>query len=144
METKFELASAQWFREVFRLFEEAAKAHPDIEFSVCEVFRDVPERLEPQPDGTLAWHATIRGGRAVCAMGEVDAAAVDVKTVAEWEAVLPAARYKIDFGDPADLARYQQLTAKATAEGRIVRHGDVSKASPSLFAVHNALAERTL
>lgn len=143
MDEKFELASAAWFREAFRLFDEAAKAHPEVEFSVCEVFRKVPEHLDPGPDGTIAWHATIRGGRAVCAMGEVDAAAVDVKTVADWDAVLPAARYKIDFGDPADLARYQQLTAKAHAEGRIVRQGDVSKAPPSLFAVHNALAERT-
>lgn len=144
MAEKFELASEAWFREAFRLFEETAKANPEIEFSVCEVFRNVPARLGPGPDGTLAWHATIRGGRAVCSMGEVDAAAVDVKTVADWEAVLPAARYRIDFGDPEDLARYQQLTASATAEGRIIREGDVSKAPPSLFAVHNALAERTL
>jgi len=143
MAEKFELASQAWFDEVFRLFAKVAGENPDLSFSVCEVFTKVPSRLGPDGDGRKAWHAFIRDGRSEAAMGEVAGSKVDVKTIAEWEAVLPAARARIDL-TPEGLARYQQLSAQAVADGRIQRSGDTTKAPPALVAVHNALADLTL
>ncbi len=143
MADKFELASKQWFDELFRLLREAAKEHPEITFSVCEVFTGVPARLHPDSRGTIAWHGFLHGGHAELTMGEVPPDAVDVKTIAEWEAVLPFGRQKIDLSDPEAFARYQAESNKAAAEGTIQHFGDRSKAPMALVGVHNVLADKT-
>ena len=142
-EKKFELASEEWFVELFRLFHEVARANPDLEFSVCEVFTAVPERLRPDSDGKIAWHGFIRGGKADLAMGEVGPEAVDVKTVIDWQSTLPLARMKIDLTDPQAFAHYMELGDRLAAEGRMERFGDRTKAPPALIGVHNTLADRT-
>ena len=143
MAEKFELASAAWFAELFRLVRETAREHPEVTFSVCEVFTDVPQRLDPDAEGKIAWHGFLRGGRADLAMGEVPPEAVDLKTVIDWQSTVPLARMKIDLTDPQDLARYMELGDKVAADGRMQRFGDRSKAPPALIGVHNALAELT-
>jgi hypothetical protein len=140
---KFELASKAWFEELFRLFREAVHEHPEITFSVCEVFTHVPARLGPDASGVIAWNGFLHGGQAELAMGEVPPEAVDIKTVVEWKAVLPFARHKIDLADPVDFARYQANGDKLVADGRMQRFGDRSKAPLVLVGVHNTLAERT-
>jgi hypothetical protein len=143
MAERFELASKAWFDELFRLFREVASEHPEIEFSVCEVFTAVPARLNPDAEGKIAWRGYLRGGKVDLAMGEVPPEAVDVKTVIDWQSTVPLARMKIDLGDPEDLARYMALGEKVAAEGRMQRFGDRTKAPPALIGVHNALADRT-
>lgn len=143
MDEKFELASSMWFKEIFRLFEEAAASDTGIDFSLCEVFTHVPERLAPDSDGHIAWHAVIKDGVAELAMGELPAEDVTLKTVAEWEAVLPAARSVIGPTSPEDLARHQKLSEQAVAEGRIQHFGDREHIPPAFIEVHNAIAART-
>jgi hypothetical protein len=143
MAERFEFASKTWLEETFRLFTEAAARHPDVRFSLCEVFTNVPDRLGPDERGRVAWHAFIREGRAECGIGEVPAEKVDIKTVGDWEALLPAARYKIDLSDPQDFARFQAVTERAAAEGRLERFGDRSKVPLAFVSIHNALADRT-
>lgn len=142
MTEKFELASQAWLDELFRLMREVTARHPDIRFSVCEVFTGVPARLEPDSDGQIAWHGFLEHGYAKLQRGEVPAEDVDVKTIGDWEALLPAARAKVEM-TPEGIARYRALSAGAAAEGRIERHGDPSKAPAELMEIHNALAERT-
>ncbi|MGH7897462.1 MAG: nuclear transport factor 2 family protein [Candidatus Binatia bacterium] len=143
MAEKFELASKAWLEELFRLFREAAREHPEITFSLCEVFTKVPPRLEPDAQGKLAWHGIIRDGRAELAMGEKAEDEVDLKTIAEWEAVLPAARTKIDLADPQAFLRYQAEADKLVADGRIRRFGDRSKVPLVFVGIHNSLADLT-
>ena len=143
MGDKFELASKAWFDELFRLFREAAKQHPEIQFSVCEVFTDVPQRLAPDAKGQIAWRGFIQGGVADLAMGEVPPEAVDIKTIANWEHTVPFARMKIDLSDPANFARYMKLADEAAEAGHMKRFGDRNKAPLEMVAIHNTLAERT-
>lgn len=143
MMERFELASRAWIEELFRLFREAARQHPEVTFSVCEVFTHVPRRLDPDGEGNVAWHGFIRNGEADLCLGEVAVDAVDVKTIGEWEAIAPLARHKIDLADPQGFARYQALTEQAAAEGRIQRFGDRSRVPLAFVGIHNALAERT-
>lgn len=142
MTVKLELASRAWLDELFGLLRKAAAANPGIEFSVCEVFTDVPERLKPDSQGRVAWHGRIMNGTADLHLGEVAAEDVDVMTVGDWESLLPAARAKVEM-TPEGLARYRQLTADAVAAGRIMRYGDASKAPLELMAIHNTLADMT-
>jgi hypothetical protein len=139
----FEVASKAWFDELFRLFREAAREHPEIAFSLCEVFTHVPKHLDPDAGGKIAWHGFIQGGRAELAMGEMPEEKVDLKTIAEWEAILPAARTKIDLANPEAFVRYQAEADKLAAEGRVQRFGDRSKVPAVFVGIHNALAERT-
>jgi len=142
MET-FELASKAWLEELFRLLREAAQQHPEVTFSVCEVFTKVPARLGPDEEGNVAWHGFLRDGEVNLGLGEVPAEAVDVKTVGEWQTIVPLAHHKINLSDPADFARYQQMGDEAAASGKVRRFGDRTKAPLALVSVHNALAERT-
>src|SRR5438093_1437610 len=96
MAEKFELASNAWFEELFRLFREIAAQHPEITFSVCEVFTGVPPRLNPDAKGNIAWHGFLLGGEADLGFGESRPEQVDIKTIADWESTLPFARMKID------------------------------------------------
>jgi len=143
MADKFELASKAWFDELFRLFRDAAKAHPEIKFSVCEVFTHVPERLSPDAKGQIAWRGFIADGKADLAMGEVPTEAVDVKTIANWEHTVPFARMKIDLTNPADFERYVKLADEAEAAGHMQRFGDRNKAPLEMIQIHNTLAEKT-
>ena len=143
MAEKFELASERWFEELFRLFRETAAQHPEITFSVCEVFTGVPERLNPDARGKIAWRGFIRGGKADLAMGEVAPEEVDIKTIADWESTVPFGRMKIDLANPQDFARYMELADKAAADGKMQRFGDRTKVPLEFIGIHNALAERT-
>ena len=143
MDDKFELASKAWFEELFRQFRETAAAHPEITFSVCEVFTNVPARLHPDAQRQLAWRGFIRSGMADLAFGEVTAEEVDIKTIADWQSTVPFARMKIDLADPEGLARYTELADQAAAAGKMQRFGDRTKVPLEFITVHNALAERT-
>jgi hypothetical protein len=143
MAEKFELASKAWFDELFRLFRETAAEHPEITFSLCEVFTGVPQRLNPDAQGKIAWRGFIRGGKADLEMGEVAPEQVDIKTIADWQSTVPFARMKIDFSNPQEVANYMAMADKAAAEGHMQRFGDRTKVPTVFIGIHNALAERT-
>ena len=143
MADKFELASKQWFDELFRLFREAAKANPTMTFSVCEVFTGVPARLSPNAKGEIAWYGIIKDGQAKLEMGEVAPDAVDIKTIADWEHTVPFGRMKIDVSDPENFQRYMKLADEAAEAGHMKRVGDRNKAPLEMIQIHNTLADRT-
>ena len=143
MAETFELASKPWFDELFRLFRETALEHPEITFSVCEVFTGVPARLSPDAKGQIAWRGFIRSGMADLALGEVTPEEVDIKTIADWQSTVPFARMKIDLADPKEFARYMEMADAAAAEGKMQRFGDRTKVPLVFVEIHNALADRT-
>ena len=143
MPEKFELASKAWFDEIFRLFREAAAAHPEIDFSVCEVFTGVPARLNPDAEGKIAWYGYLKNGKADLHMGEVDPSKVVVKNIADWEATVPLARAHIDLTTPEGVAAYTKMSEDAAASGKLERFGDRTKVPMQLIGIHNSIARLT-
>lgn len=139
MAAKVEFASPAWFGEVRRMFEAyAATAPRDFAFSVCEVFTDVPAHLDKDGSGVIAWHFRIADGRFHFAYGEADD--VDMKTVSDYDFILPFARMRIA---PDTAAEYQKRMQAGVEAGKLRRTGDGSKAPPELYAIHNDLADIT-
>ena len=137
--TKVELASPQWLAALKALIERYMKiAGPELKLSICEVFTGVPARLDRDGSGTIAWHCRIEGGKLHFADGEIDDA--DIKTVADYDFIVPFARMKID---PGNMAEYQALQAKGAAEGKVVHQGDRSIVPPAFYGMHNELADIT-
>lgn len=137
--SKIELASPEWLAALKGLIERYMKlAGPDLTLSICEVFTGVPKHLDKHGDGRLAWHCKIEGGRLHFAEGEVVHA--DLKTIADYDFILPFARLKLDPGNMAD---YQKAQEAGVAAGKLQRSGDISKVPPAFYGMHNELAEIT-
>ena len=124
---QYEFASPPWMRALFDLIESRARASDltGSDYSLCEVFSNVPEHLATSPDRTLAWHCVLRNGRVTCGMGDVENASW--KVFADYGAMLPVARMIIGDGDDsaekterliAALVREGKLTVQGTREGR--------------------------
>ena len=139
MAEKVEFASPEWFAALRTMFEAYAAGAPDgVDFSVCEVFTGVPAHLDKDGSGVIAWHCHITTGRFDFAYGESDD--VDMKTVTDYDFILPFARMKLG---PDTAAEYQRLMQGGLETGKIVRAGDGSKAPQELHAIHNDLADIT-
>jgi hypothetical protein len=137
--TKVEFASPEWFDALRTMFSAyAATAPAGMDFSVCEVFTGVPRHLDKDGSGTIAWHCRITPGRFDFAFGESDA--VDMKTVTDYQFILPFARMKLG---PDTQEEYQKQMQGGLESGKIRRAGDGSKAPPELYAIHNDLADIT-
>ena len=139
MGDKVEFASPEWFAALKTKFEAYASGAPQgVDFSVCEVFTGVPKHLDKDGSGVIAWHCRITPGKFDFAYGESDT--VDMKTVTDYDFILPFARMKIG---PETAAEYQKQMQIGVETGKIVRNGDGSKAPPELYAIHNDLADIT-
>src|SRR5277367_6479732 len=92
---KYEFLSKPWFAALHAIILEkarnAALSDPDLRYSICEVFTDVPSPLATLPGGRVAWHAIVRGSDVVFALSDRDD--VDLKATADYGAVLPLARF---------------------------------------------------
>ncbi len=66
----------------------SAYGNPDDEFSVCEVFLNVP--ADVNAESTVAWHFFIKGTDLKSGVGEADE--VEVRIAVEYEDALAAAR----------------------------------------------------
>lgn len=140
MTRKIELASPEWLAALKELITAyAAKAGAGIEVSICEVFTGVPAHLDKHGNGVLSWHCRIKDGRLEFAEGEIDDA--DIKTVADYQFIVPFARMKID---PGNMQAYEAKLAEGAAAGKITRSGDRSKVPPAFYGMHNDLADITL
>lgn len=139
MAGKVEFASPEWFAATRAMFEAyAAVAPKDFEFSVCEVFTNVPAHLDRDGTGVIAWNFRIADNRFHFAYGEADD--VDMKTVSDYDFILWFARTKIA---PDTAAEYQSRMQAGVETGKVRRMGDGSKAPPELYAIHNDLADIT-
>lgn len=138
--TKVEFASPAWLAALNAMLGRySAAAGPDTTLSICEVFTNVPKHLDANGDGRIAWHCRIEGGRvAVFAEGEVDDA--DIKTVADYQFILPFARMKLE---PGVNEEYQRQQAEGARLGKVTHLGDRSKVPPAFYGMHNELADMT-
>lgn len=140
MATQVEFASPEWLAALKGMIERyLALAPPDLELSICEVFTGVPKHLDKNGDGVIAWHCRIRNGELEFRDGEIDDA--DIKTVADYDFILPFARMKIE---PGNMEGYQAKQAEGARQGKILSTGDRSKVPPAFYGMHNDLAELTL
>jgi hypothetical protein len=139
MGEKIEFASPQWHAALRELLKKYIKlAGPGVELSICEVFTGVPAHLDRDGTGVIAWNCRIRDGELEFADGEVDDA--DIKTVADYDFILPFARMKLE---PGNMAEYQQMQEEGVRAGKLVHQGDRSKVPPAFYGMHNELAEIT-
>lgn len=139
MTEKIEFASPEWLTALENLVRVyTARAGDDVELSLCEVFTDVPAHLDRNGDGTIAWYCRIKGGEVEFAEGEI--AEADIKTVTDYQFILPFARMKID---PGNMSAYETQLAEGTKAGKLDRSGDRSKVPPAFYGMHNDLAEIT-
>lgn len=139
MSEKIEFAGPAWLsalRDLLRKY--IALAGPEVDLSICEVFTGVPAHLDRDGDGVIAWHCRIKGGELDFRDGEIDDA--DIKTVADYQFILPFARMKIE---PGNMAEYQQMQEEGARAGKVVHQGDRSKVPPAFYGMHNELAEIT-
>jgi len=136
---KIELASPEWMDALRGMIERyTQKIGPDVKLSICEVFTGVPKHLDRDGTGVIAWYCRIEGGRVEFARGEIDDA--DLKTVADYQFILPFARLKVD---PSTRAQYEAGQAEGVRAGKLRRSGDVSKVPPAFYGMHNELADVT-
>lgn len=139
MAESIEFASPEWLAALEKLLRAyTASAGNDVELSLCEVFTGVPGHLDKNGDGTIAWYCRIKGDEVEFAEGEI--AEADIKTVTDYQFILPFARMKID---PGNLASYETQLAEGSKAGKIDRRGDRSKVPPAFYGMHNDLAEIT-
>lgn len=136
MSERVEFAGPAWMTAIEEKLRVFARANPNARFGICEVFTDSPKHLAA--DGVIAWHCRIADGALDFRMGEVDD--VDVKNVADYQAILPFARLHLDAETQAT---YQQMSAEALASGKLKRFGDATKLPPEIHGLHNEMAAIT-
>ncbi|MFV0306332.1 MAG: hypothetical protein ACK5OX_01135 [Desertimonas sp.] len=110
-----------------------------VEYSMCEVFHDVP--LDVHPDTTVAWHVRISNGTVQWSLGEIDDAMF--KIVGSWAAVEPLAR-ATPLSDPAVAAELQDRLAARIADGSVRVEGSQAARPPATVGVHDAIAAHTV
>lgn len=139
MGEKIEFAGPEWHATLQELLKKYIKlAGPGVELSICEVFTGVPAHLDRDGTGVIAWHCRIRNGELEFADGEIDDA--DIKTVTDYDFILPFARMQLE---PGNMAKYQQMQEEGVRTGKVVHQGDRSKVPPAFYGMHNELAEIT-
>jgi len=123
MEEKVEFASPAWIELAESILTDLVRTQGKSgeEFAVCEVFRNVPDQIDPE--GTVAWHFRITDRSVVVGVGEVED--VDMHIVAEYTEALVAARLVYP---PDALA---------------AREPDAIQLPEYLLELHNRLAVRT-
>lgn len=140
MAKKVEFASPEWLETLRGMIERyMALAPADLDLSICEVFTGVPKHLDKNGDGVIAWHCHIKNGRLEFRDGEVESA--DLKTIADYNFILPFARTKIE---PGNMEEYQAQQAEGAKRGLVQHWGDRTRVPPAFYGMHNELADLTL
>jgi hypothetical protein len=136
---KIEFASPEWLAALkAMILRYMGKAGSDVKLSICEVFTGVPKHLDKNGNGIISWYCRIAEGRLIFEEGEIFDA--DIKSVADYNFILPFARMKVD---PATMADYEKMQAEGVRTGKLKREGDRSKVPPAFYGMHNELAEIT-
>jgi hypothetical protein len=117
----YEFLSAEWRRatcdHMTRLIEESPEDVAGVTFSVCEVFVEVPSRLEPA--GQVVWHFRMVDGVAdywVDTTVNPDDLLADVRLVMDAAAARPLASLVV-ADDPDMAAKLTDLSTEALATG---------------------------
>ena len=138
MTQKYEFASPGWFKFLHETMEKLVRdAAPELRWSVCEVFTDVPEHLSQTTDGTASWHCRIRGREVKFGHDEIHDA--DFKVVADYQTVLPLARWVLGNGPDAE-TKVAEAIEKAIGAGKMRIEGSRESRPASLEALHDAMA----
>jgi hypothetical protein len=139
MTKKIEFASQEWMDALKAMIQVyMAKAGPDVKLSICEVFTGVPKHLDRNGNGVLSWYCRIADGKLQFEYGEIDDA--DIKSVCDYDFILPFARMQIG---PATAADYEKMQEEGTKTGKLKREGDRNKVPPAFYGMHNDLAAIT-
>ena len=142
--TRYQFASPQWLAALHGLMAARASAAAvelaDAEYSMCEVFTDVPPAVNPAPGGRVSWHTRMTGGVFTWALGEVDD--VQRKVIADWKTILPLAQ-TVFADDAAAAVEAQSSVAAAVADGKVSVTGDFAGAPPVFANIHDEIARLT-
>lgn len=125
-------ASADWIERARHELTDlvAAYGEPGVRFSLCEVFTDVPDAVDPT--GTFAWYFYIDGKSVTVGVGEVDDADVKIRT--DYQGVLPQAR-------TVYTPEYLEARAHQPAGAQFDHaEGDFGLTPPYITELHNRLA----
>jgi hypothetical protein len=132
---KWEFASPGWLRALKSEIEQLlAAGNSRANWSLCEVFTGVPPHLDRDKTGIIAWHCRIKDGKAHFSETEVDD--VDVKTIGDYQYLLPLAHLHID---PAALKEVAAIWEDGARRGLLRRVGDGSGRPAELAGLHNAV-----
>jgi hypothetical protein len=116
---KYEFGSLQWFACLHGIICERAATvgalHPELAYSICEVFTDVPGGSSLDGASTIAWSAHITGKEVEFVLEERDD--VDFKVVIAFDEVPPLARYDT-MGRPERAAELAKMLEAVQARGR--------------------------
>ncbi len=141
-DASYEFGSPDWLGVLKGAFEQALAASgaaDDVEFSMCEVYTDVPPRVSAE--SRVAWHLRVKGHELAFIAEEADD--VDIKIVGEWAVISKLGR--LEYGEGGPPPDVLAEIAQATDEGRFHFTANPSAKSPPEFgAVHNQVARRTL
>jgi hypothetical protein len=140
---RYELGSPDWLAVLKEIFEQTVAADGqsgDVDFSMCEVYTDVPARISAEPQ--VAWHLRVKAGEMIFRAEEADD--VDIKIVGEW--TLLAKMSSLEYGEAGPLPEITAEVAKATDEGTFhyTARPNMGRAPPGFAGVHNQVARRTI
>ncbi len=142
---KYAFASAEWFACLHGIISERAfavgAAHPDLTYSICEVFIDAPADSPLTKGGQMAWYAVVKGQEVRFGLDEIDD--VDFKVFIPFEEVPALARYDTR-GDPDRAAELAGLVAEVVARGRFRSIGERSNSAEVIGSFHDAISRLTL
>ncbi len=140
---KVPFASSEWFEMVRSVIKTYAAEHPELEVTINEVFTEVPERLNPNPDGKLAYTMMFKGGEAELRLEELPASETDIKVVGRWSAILRSAVYVVDNDSPESIAEYQEIGRRNMESGDVVVTISPDFKGSGGNELHNRIAART-
>jgi hypothetical protein len=144
VDQKLQFASPAWVASLKATLTALVAEHraelEDVDFSICEVFTDVP------PDNaTSVWAARIAGGTVVFFDEPI---AADYEVAGDYEAVLPGAKLIYEGATESELAAAGERRRRMVEAGRLTSKGDI-RAIPKplrrlLQTMHDRLARQTL
>jgi hypothetical protein len=143
MTRKYEMGSSPWLAELRRICEELFAAAPadslaETEYSVCEVYTDVPTRIGPT--GRVSWYWRVKSGRLDVGTTELEHA--DVKIVVDYSTVVPIGRLIFE-NDAAAQSVADNLVAEAMRSGKMTLDHTQAEMPAPFMGLHDALAQIT-
>jgi hypothetical protein len=139
----YEFATPEWLAALHAAFASAA-AHGDLksdrDFTLCEVYTDVPSHI-PSDNGTIAFTVVISDGGDSVDFERGEAADPDRKVTASYEALLPIAR-AVAGDDPEAQRAMRDAVAAAVEAGDLVAEGEPRNDNSGTI-VHDTIARLT-
>jgi hypothetical protein len=116
----------------------------DADFSVVEMFTDVPGHIPSNISDGFAWHICVTGAVLDVGPGPIDSP--DLTVILNYSVAETLARLQL-AADPANQALAQAITKAALESGQMRYIGDNAKVPPALAdrlaLLHDEMASRT-